>query len=354
VSPDGQTVAFIANVGGTIGVWVRPLDATDARLLPGTNGANAPFWSPDGKSVAFSRGGKLQAFDLARGTLVNICDISGTFTGGAWSEDGRILFGLREAGGLFRVAASGGAPSQVTTLDRAHGETYHSWPQMLPGGRFLYSARSIESENETVYAAPVRDPSRRVLLLSSVRVVRALTGASYVRGDDGKEYLFWIRGTTLVGQQFDSDKLQFTGDSFSVAEPAVTVSASSKVLAYPPSLPARQLQWFDRAGRQAGILGEPGEYLFSRISPDGRRVVTVSVGPADLWLLETARGIRSRLTSRGIHLSPCGPPMGRPFYSQLERRSIYTECRRTEVAGKSASGRRKTGRCPPIGQRTAA
>jgi dipeptidyl aminopeptidase/acylaminoacyl peptidase len=182
---------------------------------------------------------------------------------------------------------------------------------MLPEGRFLYSARSIESENETVYSAPVRDPSRRALLLSSVRAVRGLTGASYVRGDDGKEYLFWIRGTTLVGQQFDSDKLRLTGDSFSVADPAVTVSASSKVLVYAPSLPARQLQWFDRAGRQAGILGEPSEYVFCRISPDGRRVVAIRTGPADVWLLETARGVASRLTSRGIHISPLWAPDGR-------------------------------------------
>jgi Tol biopolymer transport system component len=311
VSPDGQTVAFIANVDGSIGVWVRPLDATDARLLPGTNGATTPFWSPDSKSVAFSSGDKLRAFDLVHGTLVNICDIPGTFTGGAWSEDGRILFGIREPGGLLQVAASGGTPSQFTTPDRARGEVTHTWPQMLPGGRFLYSARSIESENETVYAAPVRDPSRRVLLLSSVRAVRGLTGASYVSGDDGKEYLFWIRGTTLVGQQFDSGKLQLTGDSFSVADPAVTVSASSKVLAYAPSLPARQLQWFDRAGRQAGILGEPGEYVFCRISPDGRRVAAIRTGPADVWLLETARGVASRLTSRGIHTSPLWSPDGR-------------------------------------------
>lgn len=312
VSPDGRMVAFIANVNGTIGVWVRPLDGADARLLPGTNGATAPFWSPNSKSIGFSTFGKLRAFDLEHGTLVNICDIPGSFTGGAWSEDGRILFGVREEGGLLQVAASGGTPSQLTNIDRAKGEVTHSQPRMLPGGRFLYAARNIDSENETVYAAPMREPSRRVPLLSSLKAaMRSLSGVSYVRRDDGKAYLLWIRGTTLMGQQFDADALQVTGDSFSVAEPAVTVSAGANVLVYAPSLAARQFQWLDRNGRSVGVLGEPAEYVFSRISPDGRRVVTVRAGPADIWLLETTRGVASRLTSHGIHISPLWSPDGR-------------------------------------------
>jgi serine/threonine-protein kinase len=239
--------------------------------------------------------------------LSNLSDTPGVFQGGAWSDDGRIVFGIRD-GGLFQVAGPGGTASQFTTLDRARGEVTHSWPQMLPGGRFLYSDRSIDSENETVYAAMVRDPLRRTRLLSSTR---SLSGASYVRGDDGKDYLFWIRGTTLVGQQFDTDKLQLRGDSFPVADPAAAVSVSSRVLVYAPSFPSRQFQWVDRAGRQAGTLGEGAEYVFSRISPDGRHVATVRAGAADIWLLETARGVASRLTSRGIHISPLWSPDGR-------------------------------------------
>jgi Tol biopolymer transport system component/predicted Ser/Thr protein kinase len=309
VSPDGQTAAFIANVGGGLGIWVRPLDATQARLLPGTAGATAPFWSPDSRSIAYVSDGKLRAFDLVHGTLANICDIPGSFTGGAWSDDGQIVFGIRESfSGLLRVAASGGTPSEFTKLDRARGEITHSWPQMLPGGRFLYSALAIDSENETVYAASLREPERRVLLLPAVR---RLSGASYVRGDDGQDYVFWIRGTTLVGQRLDTDKLRLTGGSFSVADPAVWVSARHNVLVYAPSPPARQFQWLDRAGRQIGVLGEPGDYVFCRISPDGRRVATVRAGQADIWLLETARGVASRLTSRGIHISPLWSPDGR-------------------------------------------
>src|SRR5262249_54503239 len=94
VSPDSQTAALRANVGGSLGIWVRSLDATDAHLLPGTYGATGPFWSPDNKSVAFSAREKLRSFDLLHGTLSDLSDTPGAFQGGTWSADGRIVFAL--------------------------------------------------------------------------------------------------------------------------------------------------------------------------------------------------------------------------------------------------------------------
>ena len=81
------------------------------------------------------------------------------------------------------------------------------------------------------------------------------------------------------------------------AEPARTIRASS----VKPGEPLLDV----------GTLGEPGDYVFCRISPDGRRIVAVIAGRADIWLLETARGVASRLTSRGIHISPVWSPDGR-------------------------------------------
>jgi Tol biopolymer transport system component/predicted Ser/Thr protein kinase len=308
VSPDGRAIAYVANVGGTLGIWVQALDATHARLLAGTTGATSPFWSPDGKSIAFFSHGKLRAIDLAHGTVSNICDVPGTFTGGAWSEDGRIVFGSLERGDLFQVAASGGTPSVFTKVDRANGEVMHASPKMLAAGRFLYGARLGESANDTIYAAPLRDPARRVRLLSSAR---SLSGASYVRADDEKEYLLWIRDTALVAQQVDSEKLQLLGDSLSLADPAVTLGAGGKTLVYWSSRLSRQFQWFDRAGKQVGTLGEPGDYVYSRISRDGRYVVTTQVGSGDMWALDAARGVASRLTTRGIHIAALWSPDGR-------------------------------------------
>src|SRR5215813_2009607 len=127
ISPDGRTAAFIAVVKGKTGLWVRPLDAVNARLIRGTDGANRPFWSPDSRSIAFGAGGSLQRIDLSQETLSKICDVPGVFSGGSWSSDGRILFVVRDRG-IFQVSALGGTPMQVTAVDLPHGELAHGYP----------------------------------------------------------------------------------------------------------------------------------------------------------------------------------------------------------------------------------
>src|SRR5262249_13338485 len=105
VSSDGQTVAFTGVVKGKVGLWVRPLDATSARLLPGTEGAIEPFWSSDNRSIAFYASGLLQRVDLSGGMPSKICDISGVFYGGSWSRGGQILFVIRDVG-IFQIPVS--------------------------------------------------------------------------------------------------------------------------------------------------------------------------------------------------------------------------------------------------------
>jgi hypothetical protein len=106
LSPDGRMAAFVAAVNGKTGLWLRALDETNGRLLPATEGATDPFWSPDGKSIAFWAAGKLQRMDLAGGPPVTICEIYRT-RGAAWSADGQIVFGS-VAGGLFANSRLGG------------------------------------------------------------------------------------------------------------------------------------------------------------------------------------------------------------------------------------------------------
>ena len=121
-------------------LWVRPLDAVVAQSLAGTEGATYPFWSPDSRFVAFLAQGKLKKIDVSGGAPLTLCDASLGATG-AWNRDDVILFTPKGGAPLYRVSASGGTPSPVTTFDTASGDTQHWFPFFLPDGRhFLYSA----------------------------------------------------------------------------------------------------------------------------------------------------------------------------------------------------------------------
>ena len=316
LSPDGTTAAFVASSNGKTRLWVRPLDGTTSRMIAGTEGAAYPFWSPDGKSLAFLAGGNLQRVDLAGGAPIAICALF-EFRGGAWGSDGQIIYGTTSSG-LFRVPASGGTPSRLTALNASRGEGSHRWPQILPGGRFLYWVEGAKPENTGIYAASFAKPGE------PVRLVPTETNGLYAPGSDGKGYLLWLRGGTLVAQEFDPSTPRIAGEPHPLADPlarigingpmAVAVSTGG-ILLYSASNVLSQFTWLDRTGKPLAMVGEPGEYTSAfRLSPDGRSVAAVrdSPGARDLWLLEAERGIVGRFTTNsGLSLYPVWSPDSR-------------------------------------------
>jgi hypothetical protein len=131
LSPDGHQIVFVASGDGVPRLWVRSLATTTAQPLAGTEGANAPFWSPDSRSVGFFASGQLKRIELGGGAPLTVATAA-SGRGGTWNADGVILFAPTQAGPLFRVAASGGQAVAVTTLDRQRS---HRWPVFLPDGR---------------------------------------------------------------------------------------------------------------------------------------------------------------------------------------------------------------------------
>jgi eukaryotic-like serine/threonine-protein kinase len=237
------------------------------------------------------------------------------------------------ASGLFRVPASGGTLSPLTTLDASINERSHRWPQVLPGGRFLYW---VQGDKPGIYAASLAKPGQRTRLLT------ANDNALYAQGSDGKGYLLWIRGGPLVAQEFDPGTLKLSGEPFPVADPVavmgilgqMNVAASMDgVLLYSASSFSGQFAWFDRTGRPLGVVGEPNEYNGFRVSPDGRRIIAsrTSSGANDLWRLDVERGIASRLTSNSaLNVYPVWSPDGRTV---VFRSGIPTNLYRQESSG---------------------
>ncbi len=150
LSPDGRYLAFAGTAADGIDhLWVRALDTLEARMLMGTEGATSPFWSPDGRYVGFSVGGKLKKIDLLSGApTLTLCDVPGLSGQGTWNKDNIIVFGSRGSGSsLWRVSGSGGTPVLMASADAKRGEGNLAFPQFMPDGkRFIYTRTSANAE----------------------------------------------------------------------------------------------------------------------------------------------------------------------------------------------------------------
>jgi Tol biopolymer transport system component len=319
VSPDGRDVAF-AGVSAESGrrLWVRLVESSGARPLSGTEGATRPFWSPDGGSIAFSTGEELKELTLASGTVQRICSLPRTtFTGGTWNAEGTIVFSTGGAtASLFSVAATGGEAKPLGAHDESRGETGHWMPWFLPDGRhFLFDVGSTQEENSGVNVASLGAPDeRRRLLSTGTRVVSA------------SGHLLFVRDGVLLAQPFDDRSLELSGDPAPVADDVGYWSAfrgwghfsasPGRVLAYRTGgeTSTVQLAWVDRKGERLETVGEPGPYEQIALSPDEKRIAVEvrDVEGQDLWVIDAARGVASRLTSDpGIEFDPVWSPDSR-------------------------------------------
>jgi len=300
VSPDGLRLAFIAPGGGGQNMlWVRPLDALTAQPMPGTEGAGQPFWSPDSRFIGFFAQGKLKKIETAGGPPQTICDASGP-RGGAWNRDGTIVFAL-SLGPLYRVSASGGAPSPATNLDKSVGQTTHRWPWFLPDGHhFFYTALMNPGQNEKggIYLGSLDSNEQRFIL-------RGFTNAIYASG-----HLLFVRDGSLMAQRLDEKSLQLMGDAFPITEHvdffvgtvrgSFSASENGVLIFQSGSEGNNQLVWFDRSGKQIGTVGQPGFYREAKLSPNGDKLAAASLntqaGGLDIWLYELARNVPTRFT----------------------------------------------------------
>jgi Tol biopolymer transport system component len=308
VSPDGQYLAFTAlqDDGQSQQLWIRRLDSLESRPITSLAGSGGepvqqPFWSPDNAFIGFFMEGKLRRIELESGVVQTVCDVPGSNYGGTWSTDGTILFGSSESGGIWRVAATGGVPTQVTTLDTAAGEGAHLWPRFLPDGRhFLYQTSTDLADQRATFVGSL-DGTARVKVLDSPYMVEF--------AEPG--FLLFSQSGALVAQRFDLRTFRTTGDVVVLSAAVqgttngrlgVSVSATG-VLVYMRGLGERaadsQLAWLDRTGSELGTLGETATIRGVELSPDGRHVAFHTDDGrerGDIWVLDVDRGTRTRLT----------------------------------------------------------
>ncbi len=324
VSPDGHTLLFVAAAQG--GLWLRDLDATDWRRLPGTEGASTPFWSPDSRYLAFIVGNTLRRIDTTGGPPETVASLpSAALQSGSWNRDGDIVLGSwggGSGGPMWRVSAAGGAVTPVTQVDLSKGEFVHTWPTFLPDGKLFLYFRSGPPDVEGMYVGSLGvDASNQ----SRQRILATGVPAVFANG-----HLFFPRDGTLMAQPFDARRMELQGAPVPMAQNiAITwyftgvfsVSNEGVFVYRTASSPGTfQLTWVDQQGKTLGTLGLPGTDWRVVLSPDGKRAVVKDAPynvPGDLWMLDLASGRRTRFTFNKNVYSPAvwSPDGARIAYS---------------------------------------
>ncbi len=320
ISPDGRLIAFSATGGGDTQrrLWVRALDALQARPLAGTEGStDGLFWLPDSRTLVFSAGGKLRKITVTGGPAQAICDLNADVRGGFLTADSRIVFGTSASLGIQACPAGGGAVTSITSLKPGQ-EFNHRSPTLLPDGRHFLFARDAGLESGIYLGSLDAKPDQQ----TGTRVLPDLSAVAHVPGaGGGPGHILFVRDDTLMAQGFDAGTLALAGDAVPVGEDLLSLGSFSAsregALVYLSGSGSNvQLTWFDRQGKTLGTVGRVGRTLGNmRISPDGTRLAANRSEPGardDIWVVDLAQGSEMRLTTDPtIDYAPVWSPDGK-------------------------------------------
>jgi serine/threonine-protein kinase len=308
LSPDGTMLAFVAYTPQqpTPQLFLRRLDQLQATALAGTDGADTPFFSPDGQWIAFWASGTLRKISTSGGAAIVLCDQEVPL-GGTWVDNDTIVFSQR--GQLLQVS---GARGTAHPLPTAMPNELQIWPQILPGGKdVLFTATTSPGASSTanVVVDRLSGGGRHI-------VARGATFGRYV--DSG--HVLYVQDGVLFAAPFDVSGLSTTGGAVSVVESvtwnyltggAQFASSSSGTFVFAPgggSSPYPTVSLLDRSGKTAPLTSLPRRWGTPRFSPDGQRLALTIAGEssnADIWTYDLARDLLHRIsTSPATNIFP--------------------------------------------------
>ena len=299
LSPDGSRLVYVTGQPMTRSrLALRRLDQPKATPLDGTEGAEAPFFSPDGKFICFFADGKLKKLDAGGGAPATLCDVPSQREG-SWGDDDNIVLAATNRSGLSRVPSSGGTPQLITEPDPKRGEDTHRYPQVLPGAAAVLFVNGIDSTGEGSIEAQSFKTGKRTTLVPAGAYGRFLPSG----------HLVYMHRGTLFAAPMDLRRLELTGPPVPLLQDvgfhpgtgtAGFTFSQSGMFVYVAASPDDQL-------RPIGLMDEKGKlellplakarYTHPRVSPDGTRMaVTIEEGTAaKIWIYEWSSQRFSRL-----------------------------------------------------------
>ena len=306
VSRDGKLIAIVVGHQGARRLALRSLNGTETRILAGTDGANRPFFSPDGSKLGFVVDGRIRAISLAGGGVMTLLG-SGVFGSATWSESGIVYAG---PDGFMKLPGEGGTPTQFTIEDSS-GTQLHVLPSAARDGRVLM----VDGKDGVPHLA-VAEPDGRVRRLG-------LLGLSPVYLENGFVLYNSVEGN-LMALPVDT-RLEPTGtpmlvmDGLRVGANAFGIwaaSANGTIIAQRSNYVGSEIVAVDRTGRATPLSNESRLFRMPRVSPDGNLIALQGTATgvnadAEIWILNRRTGALSRFTTGGGNSDALWSPDGK-------------------------------------------
>jgi serine/threonine-protein kinase len=307
VSPDGRYIAYVAANGTSQQIYLRAIEESEARPLPGTDGADTAFFSPDGEWIGFVADRNIiKKIPLTGGGALTLT-VTAPVAGVSWASRGLIAFGGPTTGGLMQLPDSGGSPQQLTRVDKA--ETFHALPEWLPGADKLLFVGGSSNTDSRIFVVSIATGERRSLF----------PGFSPRYAQSG--HLLYAQMGTLMAVPFDAQRGEVMGQPVPVVQGILqdpvglahySVSTTGTLVYLPGSAAAiqRKLVWVTRSGSEQPLTAPALAYGYPRIAPDGKRIAVELDN--QIWLYDEGRDTLTRFTFEGTaNQSPVWSPDGK-------------------------------------------
>jgi Tol biopolymer transport system component len=329
ISPDGQTLVFSAVRANRRSLYLRRLEAVEAIVIPDTDDAMSPFFSPDGRWVGYWTAGEIRKVPLAGGPSVRVCEASFLF-GASWDNHDRIVF-AHATGVLWEVPAAGGTPAPLTALNTDRGELSHRLPHVLPGGdAVLFTVikhRFPRWDQTQIFVYSRRTGNSKLLIDGGADARYASTG-----------HVVYVRDGILLAALLDVERLEIKGGSVGVVSDVMQAAylrnrsddigaaqfefSATGTLVFlaggvfrPPDASVVQV---DRRGRSEPLPIPPRPFVTLRLSPNGEQIALSTFGrDRDLWMYTPKRNTLNKLIVTGRNSVP--------IWSRDSERITYAE-----------------------------
>lgn len=322
ISPDGKYIAYIGTNNGGSQIYLRSMTAYNMTPIEGTEGADNPFFSPDGKWIAFFANGKLKKISLTGGTPETLCDAPGD-RGGSWADNGKIYFSPNYASGIMEISSDGGNETVVTNLDTLKSERTHRWCQVLPGSKWMLytigNQTNVNSYDNSLIALQSLVNNKRYILNVRGDMVKYIEPGILIISRNGNLYASKFNPNDPNSASPQVTILQNVKGNPSSGVSYFDISESGNLIFLPGAGEnSLSLALVDMNGKIDPLKTNNAYYQNPRFSPDGSKIaLTIGKVPendGDIWIYDLKENSLSRFTFGEGNYSPFWSEDGKYIY----------------------------------------